>query len=365
MKKFLPLIFIMLLAFTFPAAAQDNLLQNPSFDSEVYTPVSFDAADSSVYMAVPLGWSGGVIQSPRTESWMNVHPTGLPHIGWVKVNGWRSYHIARGGGTFTAYIYQQVTVQPGTNVQAGAWVYIEGNTGIARVGVDPNGGTNPYGAGIVWAETGARGQWSTPSVNTTANGNTVTLFLFATQSQPSDPNGVYWDAAYLYGTAGAAAPADQPAAIPAGTNTLRTTVGRLNVRSGPGTTYSPIGIISPENVYAIQGDSNGWYQIDYGGQTGWVSSQFVRVSGGGSTPIVDAPINAAVTYTTNAPLRIRNAPTTSGAIVGTIPWGLTAEVIGRTADNNWVQVRYGNTVGWSSAGFGRIRGGLSQVPVTG
>ncbi|GAB4333074.1 MAG: hypothetical protein Kow00117_17200 [Phototrophicales bacterium] len=364
MRRFLVLISTLICVFVSPAFAQDNLLQNPSFDSEVYIPISFDPLDTNVYMAVPLGWGGGVIQSPRTESWMNVHPTGLPHIGGIKVNGWRSYHIARGGGTFTAFIYQQVTVQPGTTVQGGAWVFIEGNTGIARVGIDPNGGTNPYASGIVWAETAARGQWSTPSVSATANNSTITLFLFATQSQPSNPNGVYWDAAYLYGTAGTSAPQAQPAA-PEGTTTLRTTVGRLNVRTGPGTNFNVIGVISPENVYAVQGESNGWYQIDYGGQTGWVSGRFVRVSGGGTAPIVDTPIDTAVTYTTNAPLRIRSAPTTDAQIIGTIPWGLTAEVIGRTSDNRWVQVRYGNTIGWSAVGFGRIRGGLSQVAVTG
>ena len=40
------------------------------------------------------------------------------------------------------------------------------------------------------------------SVNAHATGGVVTLFLYATQSQPSDPNGVYWDEAFLNGIPG-------------------------------------------------------------------------------------------------------------------------------------------------------------------
>ncbi|MFW5748419.1 MAG: SH3 domain-containing protein [Chloroflexota bacterium] len=362
------ILFAAVLTISAPATAQQgNLLQNASFDSEVYTPVSFDPAVPSVYLAVPQGWNGAVIQAPRTEPWMNIHPTGLPHIGPIKVDGYRSYHVARGGGTFTAYIFQQVNVEPGTTVQGGAWVFIEGNTGVARVGIDPNGGTNPFAPGIVWQETVTRFGWSTPTVNATASGGTVTLFLFATQGVPANPNGVYWDAAFLNGTAGA--PSAAPAAAappPGGQQTLRTTVGRLNVRSNPAADSRVLGIITPGNRYNVLAEEGGWYRIDYGGQPGYVAARFVQVSAG--TPAqsaVSAPAaNTDVTYTTNAPLRIRSGPTTDAAIISRIPWGLTAAVVGRTLNNRWVQVEYDGVVGWSAVGFGSIDGNLDAVPVT-
>lgn len=370
------LALLALIASVSPASAQGNLLANPSFDSEVYTPISFDEAAPTLYMAVPEGWGGAVIQSPRNFPWMNVHPTGLPHIGAIKVEGFRSYHLARGGGTFTAYIYQQVAVEPGTAVQGGAWVYIEGTAGVARVGIDPLGGTNPFEARVAWAETGTRYGWSTPTVSTTAESNVVTLFLFATQVLPSDPNGVYWDAAFLNGVAGNV-PVDQ-AAAPEATSSqpiLRSTAARLNVRAENRVGARILGIISPENQYGVLEERDGWYRINYGGRDGWVSSAFVEITGAAPAAVpvtpdgvvqVAEPLAATgVTYTTNAPLRIRTAPNTNGAIIGTIPWGLTAEIVGRNGDSSWWMVRYDGITGWSSANFGRIRGDTNTIPVTG
>src|SRR5262245_44062171 len=127
-----------------PASAQQNLLVDPAFETEAYNLVSQDeAADVQFY--VPSGWWGGVVLSPRDAFWMNVHPTGFPHTAGYKRNGNRSFHIGRGGGTFTAYIYQQVYVQPNTDVNGGAWGYIENDTGgaVLRAGIDPTGGTDP------------------------------------------------------------------------------------------------------------------------------------------------------------------------------------------------------------------------------
>ncbi len=345
------------------ASAQDNLLVNPSFDSDVFTPISFDATNPAVYVAVPQGWGGGVIQSPRNESWQNIHPTGLPHIGPIKVDGFRSYHIARGGGTFTAYIYQQVNVAPGTPVTGGAWALIEGSTGIARVGIDPNGGTNPFAPGITWAQTDVRSNWSTPTVNTVAAGSTVTLFLFATQDFPSNPNGVYWDAAFLRGTAGTPPAADAPP--PSGQATLRANVGRLNVRQEPTANSRVLGIISLNEPYTVLGEANGWYRIRFGERDAWVSARFVSVSGDVPSSGGQVAPTFEFAYTTSARLRIRAAPSTDADELSVIPFNATVEIIGRTANNAWLQIRYGNVVGWSAGNFGRITGDLSRVPVTG
>jgi uncharacterized protein YraI len=347
-----------------PASAQDNLLVNPSFDSDVYTPVSFDSTNPSVYLAVPQGWNGGVIQSPRNESWQNIHPTGLPHVGPMKVDGHRSYHVARGGGTFTAYIFQQVTVAPGTPVTGGAWVLIEGTTGYARVGVDPHGGTNPFAPGIVWAGTDVRNNWSTPTVNTVAAGNTVTLFLFASQDFPSNPNGLYWDAAFLRGTAGTPPPATGAPAPSGGGSTVSANIGRLNVRLEPTSNSRILGIISLNEPYPVLGEANGWYRIQFGNREGWVSAQFVNVSGNVPSGQAPAP-QFEFGYTTSARLRVRAAPNTDAAELTVIPFNTTVEIVGRTANNSWLQVRYGNVVGWSAGNYGRITGDLSRIPVTG
>ncbi len=51
---------------------------------------------------------------------------------------------------------------------------------------------------------------------------------------------------------------------------------KVNVRSGNGTNYEKIGLISGERKYkVIEKCSNGWYHIDYNGQDGYVSGDYV------------------------------------------------------------------------------------------
>ncbi|MBZ0287325.1 MAG: hypothetical protein K8I30_06905, partial [Anaerolineae bacterium] len=104
----------LMVTLSFAASAQTaNLLVDPGLDGEAYSLVSRDEAADVNYYA-PSGWWGGVILSPHDAFWMNVHPTGFPHTAGYKRSGGRSFHMARGGGTFTAYLTQQVYVQPDT-----------------------------------------------------------------------------------------------------------------------------------------------------------------------------------------------------------------------------------------------------------
>src|SRR5690348_12452061 len=118
----------------FPASAQaTNLLQNPGFDSQTFTLISKDPNDPNTTYNAPLGWWGGVILAPHDAFWMNVPANGFPHSASFKRSGIFSYDMARGGATFTAYLYQQVSVAPNTDVQGGAWAFIENHTdGVAR-----------------------------------------------------------------------------------------------------------------------------------------------------------------------------------------------------------------------------------------
>jgi len=50
----------------------------------------------------------------------------------------------------------------------------------------------------------------------------------------------------------------------------------LNVRSGPGTNYSRIGVLSRGAKVTITGESGGWYKINYGNGTGYVSKQYIK-----------------------------------------------------------------------------------------
>ena len=66
----------------------------------------------------------------------------------------------------------------------------------------------------------------------------------------------------------------------------------LNVRSGPGTTYSKVGTLSKGSKVEVLSESNGWSKINYNGKEAYVSSQYLSkvTSNTPSTPEVTPPV---------------------------------------------------------------------------
>ncbi len=212
LKKLVLLAVLLSALFTFASGliAQDggNLLRDPGFENTSMKVVS--TADDALF-AVPNDWNGWYTESPRTEGWQNRVPNATSRInvghGFVRT-GDRSMEVSRGYATFTAAVYQTVTVPENSHVRGGAWVVmnISGDNAAdgrshARVGIDPLGGTNPYAASVVWSTqvTNAlvSNGWRELSVTATAQGTQVTVFLFTTQDLATQGNGVFWDDAYL------------------------------------------------------------------------------------------------------------------------------------------------------------------------
>ncbi|MGD0152609.1 MAG: S-layer homology domain-containing protein [Thermacetogeniaceae bacterium] len=62
------------------------------------------------------------------------------------------------------------------------------------------------------------------------------------------------------------------------TDQLQVTDNTVNVRSGPGTNTSKIGQVHSGDILQARAKShNGWYQIDWQGQTGWISGDCVQI----------------------------------------------------------------------------------------
>ncbi|MEQ8673984.1 MAG: LysM peptidoglycan-binding domain-containing protein [Aggregatilineales bacterium] len=200
-----------------------NLLSDPGFEFEgVWKRVATGSAegDGGTTFNVAPSWEGWYTESPRSASWQNRLPNGFPRsnagFGFVR-SGNRSQEIARGEATFTAAVYQSVAVPEGTNVIASAWFVMNiagaeaaNANSQARVGIDPNGGSNPFDVDVVWSDWG-RNQLSSNgfrqlTVSATSTGTAVTIFLYATQTVPTEGNGIYWDdASVTIGGAGGTA----------------------------------------------------------------------------------------------------------------------------------------------------------------
>jgi uncharacterized protein YgiM (DUF1202 family) len=51
----------------------------------------------------------------------------------------------------------------------------------------------------------------------------------------------------------------------------------VNVHAAPDADQTTIGIIHPNEAYLIRGEQNGWYRINFGGQEGYISGEFVTL----------------------------------------------------------------------------------------
>lgn len=69
-------------------------------------------------------------------------------------------------------------------------------------------------------------------------------------------------------------PGDAPA--PVQYDTIRITGNTVNVRTGPGTQNAVIGIARKGEKYGFTSVSDGWYNISFNGNSGWVSGKYAE-----------------------------------------------------------------------------------------
>lgn len=118
-----------------------------------------------------------------------------------------------------------------------------------------------------------------------------------------------------------------------------------------------------------------WFLLQLSATQAWVWGYYVFVSGNefnapvssSYTTAGNPAASARVVIQTNAVLRLHPTPDYNSPQTGRVTWGEILPVIGRTADNVWLQVVFrGDTIGWIVSSYADIlEGNLSEVPVTG
>ncbi len=133
-------------------------------------------------------------------------------------------------------------------------------------------------------------------------------------------------------------------------------VSALWVRTGPSTSYDQVQALNQGTVVKVVGESNGWYQIEYNGISGWMSGKYLeKVDGsttGGSTggkapeTTIDKTFEVVVSASS---LNVRTGPSTDYGKIGSLSNGQRVTVIGES--NGWYKINYNGQEGWISAGY--------------
>ncbi|PHG63586.1 C40 family peptidase [Bacillus toyonensis] len=138
----------------------------------------------------------------------------------------------------------------------------------------------------------------------------------------------------------------------------------LRVRTGPAAYHSVIGGVLNGTTLNVVGSENGWFKVNYQGNTGFVSSEFVKfVKGGTTTPEQpkqpEKPNQGAIGdyYINASALNVRSGEGTNYRILGALPQGQKVQVI--SENSGWSKINYNGQNGYIGTRF------LSKTPVGG
>jgi LysM repeat protein len=243
-----PLLSLAAPGFSRPAQEGQNLLRNPGFEGITCAPNSGagwcndnwtrDTFNGNVYQEIytPQGWvtfwsqgtnptDGRKYGRPECK----VIPRVDPFIGPpARIHG-GNYSIMQFGffRAIDSGVYQVVTgLSPQATVQLSAYAQAwacddddhqanscgDPHQMLFQVGIDPNGGTDPWSPNVIWASGYSYDEHRLigPAQAQVGDAGTVTVFLRGTAKWAYKHNDVYWDDAALVYTTPPAPPTDTP-----------------------------------------------------------------------------------------------------------------------------------------------------------
>lgn len=137
--------------------------------------------------------------------------------------------------------------------------------------------------------------------------------------------------------------------------------GSLNMRQEPRATSNIVGRIPNGGVVTVLQKDATWSQIKYNSQTGYVMTQYLRMTE--PIPTDEATIAVVSLANTNENLNMRMSPSTTSAIVTRLRHGTILNVHERNA--TWSKVSYQGMVGYVMNSYVRFQGtGTATVAPT-
>ena len=161
-----------------------------------------------------------------------------------------------------------------------------------------------------------------------------------------------------------------PSPLPTFPPTAGITTAQINVRSEPSTAGDNLGTIAPFSQVQILGRESfgAWFQILYTTSPdgkGWITAAYVQVEGTGEIPLVETGRagGSRVDGLALQPLNIRGGPGTNFESLGTLNRNDVVSLLGRDANQAWIEIRFKDGSGWVASEFVQADG-IQSLPVT-
>lgn len=133
------------------------------------------------------------------------------------------------------------------------------------------------------------------------------------------------------------------------------TASNLNIRGGPGLSYSVVGKVNEGEKYPILQEEGDWIKIGLSaGREAWVAEWFTKKEASGTSNQTGVVIADS--------LRVRTGPGTSYSLAGALENGQRVTV--KETQGNWIKIGFDSQEGWVSKDYIQSGAAASQQPTT-
>ncbi|MCD7844875.1 MAG: SH3 domain-containing protein [Oscillospiraceae bacterium] len=133
------------------------------------------------------------------------------------------------------------------------------------------------------------------------------------------------------------------------------TASALNMRSEASTSSSIVTCVSKGTVVLVTGTEDGWYQVWYQGQSGYMSGDYLTFSDSAESAFGTGTISGSG-------VRVRSGPSTADSILATLDSGETMSVTG--VSGQWYQVSYNGATGYVNSAYMTLSYGSNASPTS-
>ncbi len=144
------------------------------------------------------------------------------------------------------------------------------------------------------------------------------------------------------------------------TGTGRVNYAVVNLRSGPGTTYSIVAVLVKDRALTVTAEVNGWYRVDFNGSEAYIDKSLLTLSPDAVIPSGTIDISGTGTVT-GAVVNVRSGPGTGYSVVGQVTAGRSYPVSGES--NGWYKINFNGMTAYISASYMKVAASSSTVTV--